>query len=122
MNTAFLRQWRSKLLRNSRKDDVDASDETNKQQHGFENHGNGLSNALSRLGDAIRPWLPPVNFITIHWTYFVLVSLLASVIFWGCARPAQSIDYWDSLFLTVSALTSAGLNSLNLSSEWPHNP
>lgn len=112
----ILRKWRSKLLESSKKNGV--SDET-KQRDGFEQHGNKVTDAVSRLGNAIRPWLPPVNFITIHWTYFILISLFASVIFWGCARPAQSIDYWDSLFLTVSALTSAGLNSLNLSSECP---
>lgn len=74
---------------------------------------------MANLGEKIRPWLPPINFITLHWAYFILISLVASVIFWGAANPSQSMSYWDSLFLTVSALTSAGLNSVNLSCEFP---
>lgn len=70
---------------------------------------------LSGLAYKIKPWLPPVNFITIHYTYYILISLFASLIFWGCSNPSGSIGYWDSLFLTVSAFTSAGLNSVNIS-------
>jgi potassium uptake Trk family protein len=64
---------------------------------------------------AIRPFLPPINFITIHYAYFILVSLVASVVFWGSSNPGFSISYVDSLFLTVSAMTEAGLNTVNLS-------
>lgn len=56
-----------------------------------------------------------MNFITIHYAYFVVVTLLTSVIFWGSSSPARSISYVDSLFLTVSAMTEAGLNTVNLS-------
>lgn len=44
-----------------------------------------------------------------------MVTLLTSVVFWGSSNPAHSISYVDSLFLTVSAMTEAGLNTVNLS-------
>lgn len=67
--------------------------------------------ALSRLPS----WLPPLNFITIHYAYFISVCLIASLVFWGSSNPAWSISYTDSLFLVVSAMTEAGLNTVNLS-------
>lgn len=60
-------------------------------------------------------FLPPLNFITLHYAYFIVVVLITSVIFWGSSNPAHSISYTDSLFLTVSAMTEAGLNTVNLS-------
>ncbi|KAI0465510.1 TrkH-domain-containing protein [Xylaria cf. heliscus] len=72
---------------------------------------------------SFRLLLPPLNFITIHWSvhtgpanaYFIAVSLLASLVFWGSSNPRFSISYVDSLFLVVSAMTEAGLNTVNLS-------
>ncbi|OAQ65743.1 cation transporter [Purpureocillium lilacinum] len=63
----------------------------------------------------LRAYLPPLNFITLHYAYFILVCLVTSVIFWGSSRPAYSVSYVDSLFMTVSAMTEAGLNTVNLS-------
>jgi hypothetical protein len=71
-----------------------------------------------RAADAVtklRSFLPPLNFITLHYAYFVIVSLIASIIFWGSSNPAHSISYVDSLFLVVSAMSEAGLNTVNLS-------
>ena len=62
-----------------------------------------------------RTWLPPLNFITIHYAYFIIVCLITSLIFWGSSNPAWSISYTDSLFVVVSAMTEAGLNTVNLS-------
>ncbi|KAI1849092.1 hypothetical protein JX266_005053 [Neoarthrinium moseri] len=64
---------------------------------------------------AVRPYLPPLNFITLHYAYFITVCLIASVIFWGSSSPKYSITYTDSLFLVISAMTEAGLNTVNLS-------
>ncbi|KAI0182748.1 cation transport protein-domain-containing protein [Xylaria flabelliformis] len=64
---------------------------------------------------SLRSLLPPLNFITIHYAYFIAVSLLASLVFWGSSNPKFSISYVDSLFLVVSAMTEAGLNTVNLS-------
>ncbi|KAJ4291484.1 hypothetical protein N0V88_006081 [Collariella sp. IMI 366227] len=63
----------------------------------------------------LRSWLPPLNFITIHYAYFIIVCLVTSLIFWGSSNPARSISYTDSLFLVISAMTEAGLNTVNLS-------
>ncbi|KAK3367461.1 cation transport protein-domain-containing protein [Podospora didyma] len=62
-----------------------------------------------------RSYLPPLNFITLHYAYFISVCLVASIIFWGSSDPAKSVSYTDSLFLVVSAMTEAGLNTVNLS-------
>ncbi|KAI0108855.1 TrkH-domain-containing protein [Nemania sp. FL0031] len=64
---------------------------------------------------SFRSVLPPLNFITIHYAYFIVVSLVASLVFWGSSSPRLSISYVDSLFLVVSAMTEAGLNTVNLS-------
>ncbi|KAI1454276.1 cation transport protein-domain-containing protein [Annulohypoxylon moriforme] len=71
--------------------------------------------ALSTIGRAIRPYLPPVNYITLHYAYFILVSVVATLIFWGSSVPAYSVGWWDSMFMVVSALTATGLNTVNLS-------
>ncbi|KAI1328912.1 TrkH-domain-containing protein [Xylariaceae sp. FL0255] len=49
------------------------------------------------------------------YAYFIVVSLASSLIFWGSSVPQNSISYVDSLFLVVSAITEAGLNTVNLS-------
>ena len=70
---------------------------------------------LRRLARALHAKAPSLNFITLHYIYFVATCLLASVIFWGASTPARSVTYTDSLFLTVSAMSLAGLNTINLS-------
>ncbi|PMB67232.1 High-affinity potassium transport protein [Beauveria bassiana] len=60
-----------------------------------------------------RRWMP--NFITIHYCYFVVVCLLSSAVFWATSKPHGRISYVDSLFVVVSAMTEAGLNTVNLS-------
>lgn len=70
---------------------------------------------LSRIHQAIAVHLPPANFITLHYAYFIGTCLLSSIVFWGSSTPPRSISYTDSLFLTVSAMTLAGLNTINLS-------
>src|ERR1700738_2064910 len=59
--------------------------------------------------------LPKLNFMTLHYTYFITSILLFSVIFWGSTRPDQSIDYVDCLFMVTSAMTETGLNTINMS-------
>jgi hypothetical protein len=63
----------------------------------------------------IKAYLPPLNFITVHYTYFLTICMITSLIFWGASDPSFSIGYTDSLFLVVSAMTEAGLNTVNLS-------
>jgi hypothetical protein len=59
--------------------------------------------------------LPPLNFLTMHHAYFIVMGLIWSLIFWAIASPAQSVGYIDSLFLCVSAMTGAGLNTVSFS-------
>jgi hypothetical protein len=63
----------------------------------------------------IQAYLPPLNFITLHYAYFILTCLVASIIFYCSSRPTWDITYTDSLYLVVSAMTEAGLNTVNLS-------
>ncbi|KAM7220809.1 Cation transport domain containing protein [Rhypophila decipiens] len=79
--------------------------------HDFADDHPSIAAAVSH----VQAILPPLNFITIHYAYFIVVCLVASVIFWGSSNPAGSISYTDSLFLVVSAMTEAGLNTVNLS-------
>lgn len=62
-----------------------------------------------------RPYVPPVNFITLHYTYFIVVTIVGTLIFWGASHPAKSVGWWDSMFMVMSALTATGLNTVNVS-------
>lgn len=70
---------------------------------------------MARLGEAMRPYLPPINFITMHHAYFIFVGLIFAVIFWGSSQPTRSVGFMDSLFLVESAFTGSGLNTINIS-------
>ncbi|KAI4191237.1 MAG: hypothetical protein LQ346_004790 [Caloplaca aetnensis] len=74
-----------------------------------------LPQPIKRSLAFIASQLPPANFITLHYAYFIGVSLLASLIFWGSSTPTKHISYTDSLFFVVSAMTMTGLNTVNLS-------
>ncbi|PWY89992.1 putative potassium transporter [Aspergillus heteromorphus CBS 117.55] len=67
------------------------------------------------LGRGIIAVLPPFNFLTLHYAYFLATPLICSVIFWGSSTPSRSLGYVDSLFMCVSAMTGAGLNTVDLS-------
>lgn len=64
---------------------------------------------------SIQTHLPPLNFISIHYAYFIVTSLVSSIIFWGASTPPRSVKFFDALFLCISAMTLAGLNTINLS-------
>ncbi|KAF4542408.1 Cation transporter [Lasiodiplodia theobromae] len=74
-----------------------------------------LGGPVRRVARIIRRNLPPLNFITLHYAYFFITCLVSAVIFWGASTPARSVSFTDSLFLCVSAMTLAGLNTVNLS-------
>jgi hypothetical protein len=73
----------------------------------------------ARLGDwaaTVRPYLPPINFITLHYAYFILSCLFFALVFWGSGSPSSlQIGFLDSLYLSMSALTSTGMNTVNVS-------
>lgn len=68
---------------------------------------------LESAVEAARPYLPPLNFITLHYAYFLLVCLVFTLVFWGASGPRLSISFVDSLFCVVSAMTEAGLNTVS---------
>jgi len=68
-------------------------------------------NLLRRL----KRHLPRPAFLLLHWTYFLTICMVSSVIFWHFSTPHGHVSYIDSLFLIVAATTQAGLNTINLS-------
>ncbi|KAI5294900.1 hypothetical protein KEM52_002905 [Ascosphaera acerosa] len=62
-------------------------------------------------------WLFPLDFLTLHYAYYFFTVLLASVIIWGSSTPSHGVKvpFTDALFLSVSAMTLSGLNTINLS-------
>jgi hypothetical protein len=76
-----------------------------------------LRHKLPKLPPTLTAWLPPLNFITLHYIYFLTTCLITSLIFYGCGSGGEKggIGYTDCVFLVVSAMTEAGLNTVNLS-------
>ncbi|KAL7619522.1 hypothetical protein AAE478_010062 [Parahypoxylon ruwenzoriense] len=74
-----------------------------------------IYDTLTAAARAVRPYLPPVNYITLHYAYFIGTTIVATLIFWGASAPAYSIGWWDSMFMVMSALTATGLNTVNVS-------
>ncbi|KAL5049610.1 hypothetical protein BDW71DRAFT_175098 [Aspergillus fruticulosus] len=70
---------------------------------------------LRLISSVISTLWPPFNFLTLHYTYFIVVSLISSLIFWGASNPRRSVSYTDALFMCVSAMTGTGLNSVEAS-------
>jgi hypothetical protein len=68
--------------------------------------GRRLKLRFARPLRTIRRALPPVNFITLHYAYFILTCLLAAVVFWASSTTTH-VDFTDALFLCVSAMTEA---------------
>jgi hypothetical protein len=73
------------------------------------------SKPFGRAIRRVRSNLPEANFLTLHYVYFLVTCLISAVIFWSAATPFRSVRFIDSLFLCVSAMTMAGLNTINLS-------
>lgn len=71
--------------------------------------------ALNAVAHAVKPYLPPINYITLHYAYFIGTTIVGTLIFWGASVPTYSIGWWDSMFMVMSALTATGLNTVNLS-------
>ncbi|KAI1802901.1 TrkH-domain-containing protein [Daldinia bambusicola] len=74
-----------------------------------------LHEKLTRWAYAAKPYLPPVNYITLHYAYFIGMTIVGTLIFWGASAPRYSVGWWDSMFMVMSALTASGLNTVNVS-------
>ncbi|KAI1632782.1 TrkH-domain-containing protein [Biscogniauxia mediterranea] len=70
---------------------------------------------LMVVAHTVKPYLPPINYITLHYAYFIGTTIVATLIFWGSSVPAYSIGWWDSMFMVMSAITATGLNTVNVS-------
>jgi hypothetical protein len=55
---------------------------------------------------------PPLNFLTLHYFYFIATSIIASIIFYVTSTSWRSVAYVDSIFMCISAMTGAGLNTV----------
>ena len=56
--------------------------------------------------------LPPCNFLTLHYVYFIATCLVSSIIFYLTSTPWRSVAYIDAIFMCVRAMTGAGLNTV----------
>ncbi|KLU92620.1 potassium transporter 1 [Magnaporthiopsis poae ATCC 64411] len=76
-----------------------------------------LRDGWAHVYPVIKPYLPPLNFITIHYSYFVFFGLIMSAIFFALADRADftTLSFVDSWFLITSSFTGSGLNTVNLS-------
>ncbi|KPI34680.1 Low-affinity potassium transport protein [Cyphellophora attinorum] len=74
-----------------------------------------LKSVADFFNNKIQPHLEPISFISLHYIYFCGTCMLAAIIFWASSTPSQSVRFIDSFFLVVSAMTEAGLNTVNLS-------
>ncbi|KAJ5779970.1 hypothetical protein N7457_005130 [Penicillium paradoxum] len=68
-----------------------------------------------KTGSIISAVLPPLNFLTLHYFYFIATCIITSVIFYLTSTPWRSVAYVDAIFMCVSAMTGAGLNTVDLS-------
>ncbi|KAJ5994838.1 hypothetical protein N7481_001815 [Penicillium waksmanii] len=69
----------------------------------------------SPIGRVLTAVLPPANFLTLHYLYFIGTCLISSIIFYLTSTPWKNVAYVDAIFLCVSAMTGAGLNTVDLS-------
>ncbi|KAI9695015.1 MAG: hypothetical protein M1822_000632 [Bathelium mastoideum] len=56
-----------------------------------------------------------MNYYRAHLSFFVIAILVSSAIFWAANTSGFEVGYTDALFLCASAMTSTGLNTVNLS-------
>ncbi|KAI0383587.1 TrkH-domain-containing protein [Hypomontagnella monticulosa] len=74
-----------------------------------------ICDILTAVARAAKPYVPPINYITLHYAYFIGTTIVATLIFWGSSSPAYSVGWWDSMFMVMSAMTASGLNTVNVS-------
>lgn len=53
---------------------------------------------------------PHFNFITLHYLYLILMTILGSILLY----PAGGLDYIDALFFASGAATQSGLNTIDV--------
>ncbi|GKZ28319.1 hypothetical protein AbraIFM66950_003576 [Aspergillus brasiliensis] len=73
----------------------------------------------SRLLHIALSLLLSLNYRTLHCVCFVTVSIICGAIVWATGRSSSPIPYVDALFLCTSAMTGAGLRTVELSTLSP---
>ncbi|KAJ4993502.1 potassium ion transporter [Stagonosporopsis vannaccii] len=58
----------------------------------------------------VAAFRPRMNFITLHYTYLVVMTLIGSVIMYG----TKNMAYIDALFFASGAATQSGLNTIDV--------
>ncbi|KAK8064321.1 cation transport protein-domain-containing protein [Apiospora saccharicola] len=99
-------------------DEIGSDDRQHLQQQSRRRYASVPSREeMAEMWRTVRPYLPPVNFITVHHAYFILVSLIAAAVFFGVAAADTTftVGFVDAWFLITSAFTGSGLNTVNLS-------
>ncbi|KAJ5107485.1 hypothetical protein N7456_004160 [Penicillium angulare] len=56
------------------------------------------------------------NPLTLHYVYFIAISVIGSVIIYMTSMPISDLQYADASFMSFSAMTGTGLNVVSLSS------
>ncbi|KAJ5159441.1 uncharacterized protein N7482_006445 [Penicillium canariense] len=56
-----------------------------------------------------------LNTLTLHYAYFILASMIGSVVLFTTSTQIQNLHFVDALFMSFNAMTGAGLNVLDLS-------
>lgn len=71
----------------------------------------GFVSFLPRVTSKL-PWIPTIrwNFLYLHWTYIILVTILCSVIIY----PGGRLAYIDALYFSSGAATQSGLNPVDV--------
>ncbi|ORX40999.1 cation transport protein-domain-containing protein [Kockovaella imperatae] len=85
---------------------------------GSETTGKGLFTRIPlhpRLAKALQICSEQLNFYRVHVIYFTITPLVFSAILWASATDGFTIEYIDSLFICMSAMTVTGLATINLS-------
>ena len=55
-------------------------------------------------------WTPPINFITLHYTYIIFSGIISLIIIY----PYGNLRAIDAYFFGVSASTESGLNTVDV--------
>ena len=51
-----------------------------------------------------------VSFVSLHYAYFIVTSLIGSVILYTTSSQIIDLHYVDALFMSCSAMVGTGLN------------
>lgn len=68
------------------------------------------------LGVSVMDLLLKPNFLALHYVYFIVMSMIGSVIIYVTSTQIYDIQYVDALFMSVSAITGTGLSVVRTSS------